>query len=75
MKHNCIYQEGNCLNLNNCPSSCCGQYPPNSPPWFNQPYCPPACPPPNMCDCGCLNFQIPYSFIYLYVGYLIGNKK
>ena len=41
------------------------------PPSFCNP-CPTGCCQPN---CGCLNFQIPLSFLYLYAGYMIGNSK
>lgn len=57
-------------------------------PWFNPPFppqqpCFPQFPcqnfcqpcPPQQCGCGCINFQIPLSLLYMYAGYMIGNCK
>jgi len=52
-------------------------------PCFQQPFPNFPCQPnfcqtfPQQCcapSCGCLNFQIPLSFLYLYAGYMIGNS-
>ena len=40
---------------------------PSQPNFLCQPQC---CTP----SCGCINFQIPLSFLYLYTGYMIGNN-
>ena len=85
MKFNSNYVEGNCINLKGCQCNPCmpnyqncnpNPYPPPPMPYPQQPFqCPPAqCGPCFQApSCGYINFQIPYSFIYLFAGYLLGN--
>ena len=83
MKFNTDYVEGNCINLGcggpahfpqqSFPSQPCfnPSCNPSFPPQFPQQPCPCMAPP----SCGYLNFQIPFSLIYLYLGFQLGKNK
>ncbi len=54
---------------------CFPQFPPQQPCFPGFPCQPDFCQQPCMPSCGCINFAIPLSFLYLYAGYMIGNNK